>query len=118
MKVRCELDIQVVMGNASHDNTGLQGYLPDGTSYQDIVGAFGEPQWCGQSPDGKTKVEWIGRVNGLLFTIYDYKSKVDPKDNTDWHIGGKVKFAAELVNLYFKKALEGGMQSGSRALHN
>ncbi len=48
------------------------------------------------------KAEWVGRINGLVFTIYDYKSKLDPERNTDWHIGGKQKFAAELVNLYFK----------------
>ena len=104
MKVQCELNIQVVMGSANHNNTGLQGYLPDDTSYQDVVRAFGEPQWCGRTPDGKTKVEWVGRINGIVFTIYDYKSKVDAKDNTDWHIGGKVKMVSELVNLYFKES--------------
>jgi len=94
------------MGSVSHNNTGLQGYLPDGTSYKDVVRVFGEPQWCGRTPDEKIKVEWNGRINGITFTIYDYKSKVDPKDNTDWHIGGKLKFTAELVNLYFKKMKE------------
>ncbi len=56
----------------------------------------------GKSPDGKIKMEWVGRINGLVFTIYDYKSRIDPERNTDWHIGGRVKFAAELVHLYFR----------------
>jgi len=74
---------------------------PEGTRYADIVTVFGEPQF-GESPDGKMKVEWVGKINGLVFTIYDYKSNVEPEDNTDWHIGGKIKIAAELVNAYYK----------------
>ncbi|MBU0999472.1 hypothetical protein KKG24_04215 [Patescibacteria group bacterium] len=62
---------------------------------------FGGPQ-IGASPDGKIKAEWVGRINGLVFTIYDYKSRLDPECNTDWHIGAKVKLAAELVSIYFK----------------
>ena len=62
---------------------------------------FGKPQ-LGASPDGKTKAEWIGRINGLVFTIYDYKSQLDPERNTDWHIGGKLDLVADLVNIYFK----------------
>ncbi|MBU0768491.1 MAG: hypothetical protein KJ687_05320 [Proteobacteria bacterium] len=100
MKVKAELDLKVEMGGVSHDGTGCQGYLPEGTRYEDIVRVFGGPQ-LGTSQDGKIKAEWIGRINGLVFTIYDYKSKLDPERNTDWHIGGKQKFAAELVNIYF-----------------
>ena len=101
MKVQAALDINVAMGDVSHDGTGCQGYLPEGTRYEDIVRVFGGPQ-IGKSLDGKTKAEWVGRISGLVFTIYDYKSKLDPERNTDWHIGAKVKLAAELVNLYFK----------------
>lgn len=101
MKVRATLDINVSMGGVSHNGTGCQGYLPEGTRYEDIVRVFGGPH-LGTSQDCKIKAEWIGRINGLVFTIYDYKSKLDPERNTDWHIGGKHKFTAELVNLYFK----------------
>jgi len=62
---------------------------------------FGQPQF-GNSPDGKIKVEWVGRINGLVFTIYDYKSRVELERNTDWHIGGRVRFVAKLVNLFMK----------------
>ena len=101
MKIRATIDINVAMGEVSHDGTGCQGYLPEGTRYEDIVRAFGKPQ-LGASLDSKIKMEWVGRINGLVFTIYDYKSKLDPERNTDWHIGGKQKFVAELVNIYFK----------------
>jgi len=101
MKVKAELDLKVEMGGVSHDGTGCQGYLPEGTRYEDIVRVFGQPQ-LGRSLDGKIKAEWVGRINGLVFTIYDYKSSLDPDRNTDWHIGGKMKFVAELVNIYFQ----------------
>lgn len=100
MKVKAELDLKVEMGSASHKGTGCQGYFPEGTKYEDIVRVFGGPQ-LGTSPDGKIKTEWVGKINGLVFTIYDYKSKLEPERNTDWHIGGKIKMVSELVNIYF-----------------
>ena len=100
MKVKAEIELTVAMGGVSQDGTGGQGYLPEGTRYEDVVRVFGAPQH-GASPDGKIKAEWVGRINGLVFTIYDYKSKLDPERNTDWHIGGKQKFVADLVNIYF-----------------
>ncbi|MBI4970548.1 MAG: hypothetical protein HZB37_06285 [Planctomycetes bacterium] len=101
MRVKAELDLKVEMGGVAHDGTGCQGYLPEGTRYDDIVRVLGGSQ-LGASPDGKIKAEWVGRINGLVFTIYDYKSRLDPERNTDWHIGGKTKFVAELINIYFK----------------
>ncbi|MFH2026779.1 MAG: hypothetical protein ABIK30_13360 [bacterium] len=101
MKVKAELDLTVEMGGVSHDGTGCQGYLPEGTQYEDIVRVFGQPQ-LGNSPDGKIKAEWVGRINGIVFTIYDYKSKLEPEQNTDWHIGGKTKLVAQLVSIYFQ----------------
>ena len=100
MKVKAEIELTVTMGGVSHDGTGCQGYLPEGTRYEDIVRVFGAPQ-LGNSLDNKIKVEWVGRINGLVFTIYDYKSNLDPERNTDWHIGGKHKFVSELLNIYF-----------------
>ncbi len=45
MKVQATIDIDVVMGGVSHDGTGLQGYLPEGTRYEDIIRVFGEAQF-------------------------------------------------------------------------
>jgi len=101
MKVKIELNLKVEMGGVSHDGTGCQGYLPEGTRYEDIVFVFGEPQ-LGASPDGKIKAEWVGRINGLVFTIYDYKSSLKPERNTDWHIGGKHKIVVCLLEEYLK----------------
>lgn len=101
MKVRAKLDLTIEMGGAPDIGTSCQGYLPEGTRHEDIVRVFGEPQF-GASPDSKIKAEWTGRISGLVFTIYDYKSALEPAQNTDWHIGGKIKLAAELVNIYFE----------------
>ncbi len=101
MKIRATLDIEVAMGGVSHNGTGLQGYLPYGTRYEEIVRVFGSPQQR-NSLDGKIKLEWVGRICGLIFTIYDYKSGVNPKNNTDWHIGGRLKLTADVLNAYFQ----------------
>ncbi len=100
MKVKAELNLKVEMGGVSHDGTGCQGYLPEGTRYEEIVRVFGQPQ-LGRSLDGKIKAEWVGRINGLVFTIYDYKSSIDPDRNTDWHVGGKYSIVAQLVAIYY-----------------
>jgi hypothetical protein len=101
MKINVQVEVNVEMGFFDIAGTGFLGCLPEGTTYDDIVRVFGEPQ-MGRSADGKIQSEWIGRVEGLVFTIYDYKSKVFPKDNTDWHIGGKTKLTAELLKAYFQ----------------
>ena len=101
MKTKITLDLEVKMGNAKTLGTGCVGYMPDGTTYKDLARVFGKPQ-SGKSPDGKIQAEWTGSINGLPFTIYDYKSESEPKANTDWHIGGKTTLVAELVTAYFK----------------
>jgi len=105
MKVKMELDLEVQMGAGSPDGTGCQGYMPEGTTYDDLVEVFGEPQIT-SSLDGKIQAEWFGRINGLQFTIYDYKSPVDPARNTDWHIGGKTKIVRDIVVLYFRNIFD------------
>lgn len=104
MQIKCELNIEVVMNNVDSKGTGCQGYLPDNTRYKDIVKVFGKPRF-GESPYGKRQAEWTGKINGLVFTIYDYKSDIPVNKNTDWHIGGKSSMTAELVNAYFKAVM-------------
>lgn len=100
MKIKTEIEVAVVMGGVSHNSTSCQGYLPEGTRHEDVVRVFGLPQ-IGGSLDSKVQAEWVGKINGLVFTIYDYKSNVAVEENTDWHIGGEQKFVADLVNIYF-----------------
>ncbi|MDD2772973.1 MAG: hypothetical protein PHP45_04680 [Elusimicrobiales bacterium] len=103
MRIRLTMEVTVRMGNVFSSGNGLIGYMPDGTTYADLVRVFGRPQY-GESGDNKTKAEWAGKINGLQFTIYDWKSPVDPKQNTDWHIGGQSEMTATLLVAYFKAA--------------
>lgn len=110
MDITIKVEAKLEMGKGDIYGTALMGYMPSGTYYKDLVRVFGEPQ-SGRSPDGKIQVEWFGRINGLVFTIYDYKTSVIPKDNVDWHIGGEHKLIAALVIAYFetaRKAPKGG----------
>ena len=102
MKTKITLDLEVKMGGADSKGTGCMGYMPDGTTYKALVRVFGKPQY-GESADGKIKIEWVGTINGLAFTIYDYKSGLAPKANTDWHIGGKTALIAQLLTAYVKQ---------------
>lgn len=99
--VNLNLEIAVKMGRFDRDHSGCVGYFPDGTTYKDLVKVFGEPQVT-NARDGKTQVEWIGKINGMAFTVYDYKSDGSFKDNRDWHIGGYEKICADLVKVYFE----------------
>ena len=110
MQITLKLEVNLAMGKAKTFGTSLSGYMPAGTYYKDLVRVFGEPQ-AGRSGDGKIQVEWYGHINGQVFTIYDYKTSVIPRDNLDWHIGSHDKMTAALVIAYFvaaRKALKGG----------
>lgn len=77
----------------------LQGYLPNPTTYDELVGMFGEPD----GPGDKTLAEWtvifhtsLGDVHA---TIYDYKNYgQDARDITSWHVGGNVSGVVDLCH--------------------
>lgn len=63
--------------------TSLQGYVD--CSYSLLVDLFGQPMSGGD----KTNAKWTVKTSdGVVITIYDWKSEIDPIHNTDWHIGG------------------------------
>jgi len=98
---------KVQMGKGDDINSGFQGYMPKGTTYAQLVKVFGQPQRKEEdSGDGKVKREWIGTIDGNVFTIYDYKSDVAPEQNTDWHIGGKKASIAGIVASYFRSKVK------------
>lgn len=100
----------IVMGEKETVGSSLMGYLPKGTSYEQVLKVFGKPQRDHESGDGKIQVQWVGQVcttDGLkLFTIYDYKSHVSPAENFDWHIGSHDAETANAVVAYFKNHVE------------
>lgn len=67
------------------NGTSLMGYVD--VSYGELLSVFGPP--LSGSSDGKVKAEWLIEFDdGTVGTIYDYKSSVAPKHNTEWHVGG------------------------------
>ena len=92
------------------NRTGCCGFFPKGTTYSDLVKVFGEPNRL--NDDCKIDVEWRGKINGKVFTIYNYKTGKNYLGErgasveviTDWHIGGKSKeVAAKLLEYFGKK---------------
>lgn len=76
------------------DGTCLQGYFD--TTYDDLVKRLG-PSNKG-SADGKTTAEWVlESEDGVIATIYDWKTGSTPKGDYSWHIGGRSTKALELV---------------------
>lgn len=105
MKIKMEdgKTIEVTTHNESDaidvNGTWLQGYIT--ATYQHLLNLFGEPDLY---VDNKVQVEWTLEYDGTVITIYDYKNYgIDPKRNTNWHVGG---FDAEAARLA-KKLIRG-----------
>ena len=72
--------------------TSLKGYIE--TFYDDLVAVLGDPELGGD----KTTAEWhIVFEDGLVASVYDYKTGCTPKDRHGWHIGGKTQDAVYRV---------------------
>lgn len=84
------------------NGTSLQGYVR--TTFAELVEQFGAPHM----EDGdKTTVEWAFNVGGIVFTIYDYKTYGTPKNEYDWHIGGREENVLHIVEAIFPKRVRG-----------
>jgi hypothetical protein len=86
-----------INNNTALNNSGssLQGYLC--TTLAELIEVFGEPTHTDRSPDGKVGTEWVLSIDGVLVTIYDWKTATTPTDEYEWHIGGFHKCAVELA---------------------
>ena len=82
--------MKVKVGNFNANGSCFQGHMPKGTTYQSLVKVFGEPNEHGYG-DGKVTVEWRGKIDGELFTIYDWKEyrPISQSEIIGWHIGGE-----------------------------
>ena len=68
-------------------NTSFMGEVS--TTYDSLVKAFGEPN-MGPNDDicGKVTCEWMLKIDGVVCTIYDWKTESTPMGNYNWHVGG------------------------------
>lgn len=84
--------------------TSADGYCDSGITYEDLVKIFGEPIKYDHEENYKTQVEWIGLLDGKVFTIYDYEGHnykpVEELEGDDFHIGSKRGGMSDLINEY------------------
>ena len=72
--------------STSINGTCYQGNVK--TTYDKLVQILGQPK--GGSADGKTTCEWhLEFQDGSVATIYDWKMGTTPKEEHNWHVGGK-----------------------------
>lgn len=83
----------------SVNGTSHKGYVE--TTYNTLVKVFGQPKEG--SADGKTTCEWrIEFDDGVVATIYDWKTRTTPKDLYYWHIGGHTHKALDYLETLLK----------------
>lgn len=94
----------------------VKGAGANGTSYQGDIAAdyatlvrlFGPPDFGPDDRWGdKVTCEWCLRwADGMITTIYDYKTERTPRGLYAWHIGGRNKLAAERIRDYLQINLD------------
>lgn len=89
--------------------TSLKGYLKAGIKFTDLYRTLGEPTFKPEdSGDGKIQYEWVLKLNGHVFTIYDWKTYDQDytlNEYDRWHVGGKV-YAGDFEDLINKMVEE------------
>ncbi len=76
--------------------TGYEGEIR--TSYKELKAVFGKPM--DGSPDGKVRKSWCFHIDGIVCTIYDWKTKGRTlKSITRWNVGGSSRLSYNLVRM-------------------
>ena len=84
------------------DGTCYQGIIR--TTYEDLFSAFGMADYGPffHDIDDKVTCEWCLDIDGVICTIYDWKTgSGTPTKHYDWHIGGFSKEAVDKVHAAF-----------------
>lgn len=85
----------------SINGTSLQGYIR--ASFRNLVHVFGRPQVGPHDYDAdKITCCWeLEFEDGVIATIYDWKTGETPLTEYDWHVGGRSTAAVDRVNQLF-----------------
>lgn len=78
--------------------TSLKDYV--NLTYNQLVEVLGEPTFNEESGDGKTQVEWVVEYEGILFTIYDWKTfnkEYTLNELNRFNVGGK-HYAGDFIS--------------------
>lgn len=77
--------------------------------YRDLRKLFGDPTSVG-SGDGKVRFEWDLKIDGVVITIYDWKTEGEPRDQIDeWSVGGYYPSAMIILESYLKEVKSKGL---------
>ena len=93
LKVLNFQDAEGVTNGSSH-----KGYI--NATYNQLIETLGEPTYDEPSGDEKVQVQWVVEFEGIIFTIYDWKTySRDYTENelTHFNVGGK-NSAIEFIN--------------------
>lgn len=72
---------------ANANMTSLKGEFP--ITYAELVEIFGRPDYGPNADLDKVTCEWnLKFEDGVIATIYDYKTGRTPMGEYEWHIGG------------------------------
>jgi hypothetical protein len=89
----------------------------NGTSFYDVtikasvnqlINAFGEPDYDGNTGEDKVNFEWEMETDeGDVFTAYDWKEyrKLDLDEQIEWHIGSFSKSISNVAKIEVQKHL-------------
>ena len=99
--------MQITIKNTDSINitgSSLSGYV-EATRYE-LEQVFGAPTYALENPDDKVQTEWTLSLNGVVATIYNWKTQQTPRGLYRWHIGGfgrgEVEMVQEAVAAYRK----------------
>jgi hypothetical protein len=99
--------MQITIKNTDTINvtgSSLSGYVE--ATYHELEQVFGAPTYADENPDDKVQTEWCLRLNGVIATIYNWKTAQTPRGLYRWHVGGfgrgEVEMVQQLVADYRK----------------
>jgi methionine synthase II (cobalamin-independent) len=99
--------MQITVQNTDTVNiagTSLSGYV-EATLYE-LEQVFGSPTYADEDPSKKVQTEWTLSLDGVVATIYNWKTQQTPQGVYRWHIGGfdkgEVEMVQEAVDAYRK----------------
>ena len=102
--------MQITIKNTNTVNiagTSLSGYVE--ATYYELEQVFGAPTYALEDPDEKVQTEWTLRLNGVVATIYNWKTGSTPRGLYRWHVGGSNKGEVAMVQQLvadYRKAVQ------------
>lgn len=75
--------------------SSLSGYVT--ATLEELIQVFGLPTYVLEDPREKVQTEWTLEIDGVVATIYNWKTGSTPAGQYRWHIGGFGRGEVDLV---------------------